>query len=129
MKCHWAILFSRTLSGPVSPLTGNYLWIRVSLLPVHVHTQARECVCIVRSHESLKSATDDISCCWLHIGSGGGAGRHGGQFSGTCSTGLPLPIFFLRSAFQSLSPSFLLSVSFRLAFLPSYFLKRERNRL
>ena len=76
----------------------------------HTYTQARKCVCIVRSHESLKSATDDISCCWLHIGSGGGAGRHGGQFSGTCNTGLACLYQFSSSV----------SLPFNLYLLPSF---------
>lgn len=85
-------------------------------------------MCIVRSHESLKSATDDISCCWLHIGSGGGAGRHGGQFSGTCNTGLPLPIFFLRSVCLSIFIFFLPSVrTLSSGFLTLLFLEKGKE--
>lgn len=71
-----------------------------------------------------------ISCCWLHIRSGGGGGRHGGQFSGTC-TGLPLPIFSLRPICLSIFISFLPSMLSLVFFLSSasYFLKRKRNRL
>lgn len=95
---------------------------------IHTHTHKHVSVCIVRSHESLKSATDDISCCWLHIGSGGGAGRHGGQFSGTCNTGLPLPIFFLRSVCLSIFIFFLPSVrTLSSGFLTLLFLEKGKE--
>lgn len=124
------ILFSCALSGPASPLTGSYRWIRVSLPPVHIgrstcvymysaftwkleKCNGRYLVLLAAYRYVVGVVEADMAASFLE--------RTRACLYQFSSSG--------QSASQSLSSSFLPCMSFCLSFLPSYFLKRERNRL